>query len=193
MKSVFILTITLLTLFTFGCQKEVLTTDNQDRLVMGSVEGHFRPAQQCGTSAFTNLVNGGTSYGSLEILNDGENLYILTDMNDEWLLTNVKIFADNSVNLPKGSNGLIQMEEFPFQMVHANMVDEFTYTLPISGLPSCMGITVWAQASQVDMFGSVINQVNLWADGAAVLDGFSYQYCKGSCGSSSALPQASTL
>lgn len=182
MKRFTILTITLLSLAFFGCQKEIITPEsNNEPIIAQSLEGHVRPVQQCGTSAFTTFNNGATSYGSIEILNDAEQLYILTDMNNGWLLQSIKIFAGNTLDIPKAYGGTIELEEFPFQMLHPRRVDKYTYTLPMASLPACFGVTIWAKATQVNMFGQVTNQVNLWANGSPVLNGFSFQYCKGVC------------
>lgn len=182
MKRFIFLTTTLLSLFFFGCEKEVILPQTNDAPELSlSTEGHSRPVSQCGSSAFTTFNNGATSYGSIEILNNAEQLFILTDMNNGWLLQNVKIFVGNPINLPKGYGGVIELEEFPFQMIHTRMVDKYTYTLPIASLPTCFGVTIWAKAAQVNMFGQVTNQVDLWANGSSVLNGFSFQYCKGTC------------
>lgn len=182
MKRLVFLTITLLSLTFFGCQKEIIAPEgNSEPVIAQSLEGHVRPVQQCGSSSFTTFVNAGTSYGSIEILNDAEQLYILTDMNNGWLLQSTKIFAGTTTDLPKAYGGTIELEEFPFQMLHPRRVDKFTYTLPMASLPACFGVTVWAKATQVNMFGQVTNQVNLWANGSPVLNGFSFQYCKGVC------------
>ncbi len=182
MKRYLFLTTTLLSLFFFGCEKEVITPQSNDAPELTlSTEGHIRPTVQCGSSSYTTFKNGTTPYGSVEILNNSEQLFILTDMNNGWLLESVKIFAGNTVNLPKGFGGTIELEEFPFQMIHPRRVDKYTYTLPVASLPTCFGVTIWAKAAQVNMFGQVTNRVDLWANGAAVLNGFSFQYCKGSC------------
>lgn len=191
MKRYIFLTTTLLSLFFFGCEKEVIVPQTNDAPVVNlSTEGHIRPSVQCGSSAYTTLNNGATSYGNVEILNNAEQVYILTDMNNGWLLQSVKIFVGNSVNLPKGFGGVIELEEFPFQMIHPRMVDKYTYTLPVASLPTCFGVTIWAKAAQVNMFGQVTNQVDLWANGASVLNGFSFQYCKGTCFMGNNSPQS---
>jgi hypothetical protein len=145
------------------------------------VGGHFRPDQQCGASAFTTLDYGGISYGTVEILNDAEELYILTDMNNGWFLRDVKIFAGDPQDLPKANGGLIEREEFPIQVNHASRVDRFTYTMSTANLNNCFGVTIWAHAVRLNMMGHEIGSVDVWANGTSVLDGFSYQYCSGTC------------
>jgi hypothetical protein len=192
MKAHFFFTLTLLSIFAFGCQKEMITPEAGMPTSMKAIEGHYRPAQQCGASAFTTFNNGATSYGSLEILNDAENLYLLTDMNNGWFLADVKIFAGDPMNLPKGSNGQIQTEEFGLQISHTPRVDRNTYSISTDGMGSCLGVTVWAHVVRLNMMGHQIGSVNVWANGSSVLNGFSYQYCQGVCNNAS-VTSTSTL
>ncbi len=181
MKAHFFFTLLLLSVLFFGCQKEVVGPDSTPATQMFSHPGHGRPSQQCGSSAFTTLSNGGTGYGNIEILNDVDQLYILTDMNPGWLLRDIKIFVGDPMLLPKGNGGTIQVEQFPFQINNPSPVDLFTYTMSTNNMGTCFGVTIWARAVQLNMFGQEIGVVDLWADGSNVLNGYSFNYCKGSC------------
>lgn len=186
MKNHVIALFTLIALISFSCQKEVIrpASDNNTPEISASTghEGHYRPAVQCGASVFTDFIdNAATGYGSIEVLNDNKNLYVLVDMNHGWLLQSAMIFADNSANLPKAYGGTIEIEEFPFQFMHTRQVSEFTYSIPLSSINTCSDITIYAQAVQLDFFGNVQNTATLWADGTSVLDGFTFQYCAGTC------------
>ncbi len=181
MKAKFFLTVSLLALLAFGCQKEMIVPATESATLQSSLEGHFRPASQCGSSAFTTFSDGTSSFGSIEVLNSAEELFILTDMNNGWFLRDVKIFAGNPLDLPKGNTGDIQVEEFPIQINHTTRVDRATYNLSTATLDPCYGITIWAHAVRLNMMGHEIGSVDVWANGSAVLNGYSFQYCGGVC------------
>jgi hypothetical protein len=181
MKTRFIFTLSILALLAFSCQKECIRPESNTPTEMKCVEGIFRPAQQCGASAFTTLKSAGADYGSVEILNDAEQVYIITQMNADWFLADVKIFVGDANNIPRGNGGVIQLEEFPLQINHPGRVAEYTYTMNTANMGACVGVTVWARAVQMNMLGDEIASVDLWADGSQTLNGYSYQYCKGVC------------
>ena len=181
MKVHFFFTIALLSVLFFGCQKEVVGPDETPAAQMFSHAGHSRPGQQCGSSAFTTLGYDGTIYGNIEILNDVDQLYILADMNYGWMLRDIKIYVGDPMLMPKGNGGTLQVEQFPFQITNPAPVDLFTYTISTNNLGTCFGVTIWARAVQLNMFGQEIDAVDVWADGSSVMNGFSFGYCKGSC------------
>lgn len=179
-----ITTLLLIALIAFGCQKEIITPDNNQgpELWAGSQDGLFRPDQQCGSSQISDIVDeNAVSFGSLEILNDEDNIYLLATMNHGWLLQGVKVYAGNSVNIPKGNGGAMQLEEFPFQWAHSRLTGASTYVISKNGLAGCTDFVFFAQAVQTDMWSNITQSRELWGDGNSVLNGFSANYCQGSC------------
>ncbi|MEM7040939.1 MAG: hypothetical protein AAF570_28505, partial [Bacteroidota bacterium] len=159
-----------------------------------SLEGHHRPDAQCGPSTFTDLINSGqTAYGNLEVLNDGKNVYLLVNMNTGWLLKGLKVFAGDVANLPRGNGGNIEIEEFPYQVLHNRLMQKYTYVFPKGNLPVCSDIAVFAQVAQVDFFGNVQGNMNLWADGTQSSDGYTFNHCAGVCPSMNATNNSSIV
>ena len=178
-------TLILLAALAFGCQKEVIRPEGQagPELWSGSQDGIFRPDQQCGSSQFSDLVDGSaTTYGTLEILNDEDNVYFLAEMNHGWMIQGVKVYAGDVLNLPKGNGGVMLLEEFPFQWVSSHLTGASTYTIAKNGLASCTDIVFYVQAVQTDMWGNPMNSMEVWGNGSGVLNGFSSSYCLGACG-----------
>lgn len=180
MKIRFTLILAFIALLAFGCTKEEILPETNP-VSQGSMEGVVRPTQQCGTSAFTTLKSGAADFGSVEILNDDEQVFIITSMNQDWFLSDVKIYVGDPNAMPRGNGGVIQLEEFPLQYNHPNRVSEYTYTVNTAAMGACVGVTMWAHAVQLDMMGTEIGSIDLWANGTQTLNGYSFQYCKGVC------------
>lgn len=177
-----VLGISTLALFAFGCQKEIVRPQDTAVEIQGSIEGIQRPANPCGTSAFTNFVDAtNTVIGSVEVLNTDNEMFLLMDMTGSWLLKGVKVFVGNSINLPKTGSGMIEIEEFPFQYIHNRAQDKTTIRVDISSLALCNGISIYGQAVKLNQFGNVVQSRNIWADGTNVLNGKMFNYCSVVC------------
>lgn len=184
MKASIVLTFALLALVSFGCQSEtVAPRESVQPIVNASVEGIQRPTNACGSSQFVNFVDANNVVmGAVEILNTESELFVLVDMSSTWLLQGIKIFAGNSLDLPKSGNGLIQVEEFPSQFMNNRPIDQSTYRVRLNNaLPSCFGVSIFGQAARLNMFGQVTSTRQVWADGTVVLNGKMLSFCKGVC------------
>lgn len=174
----------LITALAFGCEKEVITPDaNIPTVLESGIEDLIRPDVQCGTSRFTDLKNNnGDQFGTIEILNDADNIYILIEMEHGKFLDAIQVYFGDQASIPNNGTN-IQMEDFQFQAVTDRGATRYTVIMPHASLPNCSDIVLWAQASERNMFGNPISTNVTWMTGISIYDGSFFKYCLGSCGS----------
>ena len=178
-----ILALPLLAASLWSCTSETVAPRQASTpMVQHSIEGIHRPSHQCGASEFVSIKDqNNATIGSLEILNTETEMFLLVDMSSNWLLQGAKIFAGNSLDLPRTNNGNIQLEEFPHQYMHGRAQDKSTFRVALANLPTCNGVTVFVQAARLNMFGQVIATTQAWADGLQVLNGKMFNFCSAVC------------
>lgn len=170
--------------FAFGCEKEIITPEqtHSPTIAFSGVEDLIRPDVQCGTSRFSDLkTDTGTPFGTVEILNDADNLYMLIDMEQGKFLNATQVFFGTSSAIPTDGNGNMLMEDFQVQTIVARGASRYTIIVPKSSMPNCPDIVMWAQASEKNMFGQTTNTSEVWMTGIPIYDGSFYKYCMGAC------------
>ncbi|HHG85941.1 MAG TPA: hypothetical protein ENJ82_14435 [Bacteroidetes bacterium] len=173
----------LLTLF-FGCEKEIISPQsiNGPTLSASGLESLVRPDVQCGTSRFSVLKSSnGDLYGSVEVLNDADNVYLLIEMEPNKFLDATQAFFGTSSAIPTDGNGSILMEDFQFQSIIARGAARYTIIMPLSSMPNCPDIVLWGQASQKNMFGQTVSNREVWLTGIPIYNGSFFKYCAGAC------------
>jgi hypothetical protein len=178
-----ILALPILATALWSCSSEtVAPRQTTTPTVQNSIEGIQRPSQACGTSQFVALKDANNvTIGTVEILNTQSELFLLVDMTGNWLLQGAKIFAGNSLDLPRTNNGNIQLEEFPHQFMHGRAQDKSTFRISLANLPNCNAVTFFGQAAKLNMFGQVIATTQAWGDGTTVLNGKMFNFCSAVC------------
>jgi hypothetical protein len=166
---------------TFGCQKEVITPEN-DANIQGS-SFHFiqRPPVQCGPSVFASMKDGSTNLGSVEILNNSTDLYLIFNMNQFKFVEEVKVFTGDINNVPTDFDGNMQIENFGFQQILTSPANDYTLLMPLSGLSSCSDIVVWARVTTRNMWGQVTATNYTWMSGTPVANGYMTGFCATAC------------
>lgn len=162
-----------------GCEKELLEPSGNDSLspaLRGGI-GHFRPDSQNGFSRFGEMTDGTGTMGTVEILNDANDIYILMDMNPNLFLETVFVYFGTSNGIPTNSAGDILTEDFQFQAAIEGGAPKYTVTYPTSGLPICNDIVLMATATERNVFGNVIATHHFWLDGTAIYNGYFFKYC----------------
>lgn len=146
--------------------------------------GIHRPALQCGTSQFSDLVSttSGITAGNVEIVNDRNNVYLLFTMADDLVLSDLSIFYGNIADLPVSSDGSsIQSEAFANTLSDAGNSTLFTYSMPFSEAISCNSLVLKATVQHMDFMGNVWGAETVWLDGATVVDGLAFNHCVDVC------------
>jgi hypothetical protein len=174
----------LITALAFGCEKEVITPDaNTPTAALNGIEDLIRPDVQCGTSRFSDIKNNnGDLYGTVEILNDADYIYMLIEMEHGKFLDAIQVYFGDQASIPNNGTNIV-MEDFQFQAVTDRGATRYTVIMPHSSLSSCSDIVLWAQASERNMFGNTTSTSVTWMSGIAIYDGSFFKYCLGSCGS----------
>jgi hypothetical protein len=183
-----------LLLFAFagsGCERENLLASDQQPALQGlGSNGVQRPATQCAPSAFVPLQSGSTTLGNVEILNSGDELYLIYTLNSYKFLEETRIFVGNAADVPLNADGLIEIEEFPISQVIDAGTNTFTMVVKLDAIPACYDIFVWTRISTRNIFGHVTQMQNAWMTGTIMLDGAYETYCAADCASSNAANQS---
>ena len=177
-----ILTFTLIATLAFSCEREAIepNTTNDIELEAKITVGNTVPALATSPIQQNLLNENGDIVGTLEVSNNTDFIYLATQFAHGWLLTDAKFYAGHRNNLPKVNGNEMDLEELPFQMHLQNPAAATTMQIPRSPLPMCTDYAVWFRAVQYDWWGNVAAQIEGWADGTAILNGFVFNYCAGS-------------
>lgn len=180
MKMRWILTIALLSLFAMGCEKEIITPEAGAPEQMFTV-GHSRPSLQCGLAAHANFTD---NLGTIEILNDSAEVFILTDMAFGWQMQEIKVFAGETRDIPLRPNGELDVDNFPYYSENTSLTDLNTLHIPTNRVPATASFAIWGIAVRTNLFGVVLETREVWVDATPYQNGYFFDYALGSCGDS---------
>lgn len=183
--NLFILAIATIALFGTGCQREVIQTEaSQADLSAHILNGTQTPTNLCATPTQLNLIDdGGTIVGTLEVSNNNQDeLYLSTRFTHGWLMTDIMFFVGDRNDIPKGDSK-IELEELPFQFHLQSPKMSTEIRVPIGNQAPCFDISVWFRAYQYDFFGNPISEIEGWANGTSILNGFYSSFCPTPCAS----------
>ena len=138
----------------------------------------------CNTKTVEFLAGQHIDVGQIVVGNDEENIYVKYVVEDDWYLKETHLFVGMYDDVPLSGGGT-KKGKFPYKMEHDPMVQEFTYTIPIEGLPDLDCYTIAAHAEVVKMEdGEWIQEETAWGDGedfpGANWDMY-FEYCPAVC------------
>lgn len=131
------------------------------------------------------LVNGYIKIGTVIITNDEKNLIVTYNTSANWPLDSTHLFSGNCDVLPKDQWGNPVMSAFTHHAGHASATS-YTYTIPFSGLDSCICIAAYASVQMQGADGSFIGLRTAWSSGTLINPSgenlyMYYPYCKKVC------------
>lgn len=143
-----------------------------------------RECPSCYVSYTTVLYAGQTiPVGQVNITNDEEFLYVSYHTTDDWFLGSTKLFVGELSNLPVNGAGNPVLGQFPYQQGHDLSVSDYTYTIPLAGLPSCYILAAYADVYKND--GGIVLSEGAWGFGTEFPEasqwGWYYDYCTQVC------------
>jgi hypothetical protein len=165
----------------FGCGVDNVDPAASPQTISGSYQQVARPAQQCGPAMFSRLKDGITDLGSLEIINSSSNIYLIFDLNQNKYLDELKVFKGDISSLPLDSDGQVDLENFGFQSILSQPLNEYTMMSGLSTTPSCTDFVIWARITTRGIFGNITATNYAWASGSPVANGYSFNYCAPAC------------
>ena len=176
-----VLSFSLIALLAFGCEREVIEPMS-DNVV--EAEAKISPGKTITTEATAavqiDMIDESTTVvGTMDVSNDADFIYLYTALSHGWLLSDAKIFAGDRNNLPR-INGDMELEELPYQMHLQNPSMSATIHIPRGSLAICTDVAFWFRAQQFDWWGNPVAQIEGWAHGTTILDGYVFNYCSGS-------------
>ena len=171
----------LLAIMAFSCGSDNVDPAAAPGTISGSYQQVARPAQQCGPSLFSRLKDGNTDLGSIEVLNSSENIYLIFDLNQYKYLDELKVFKGDIGTLPLDSDGNIDVENFGFQSLLSQPLNEYTMISGLSSTPSCTDFVIWARITTRGIFGNVTATNYAWVTGTPIANGFAFNYCSPAC------------
>lgn len=177
-----ILTFVLFLFLSFGCEKEIIEPQfDTPTAQLGGFNQIVRPSNQCAPSGFATMQDGVTSFGNVEILNNGSDLYLLFSLNNYKFLDEVRVYVGDKSVAPLNADGDLETEEFRLQDIIAGGTNRYTMIHKLDRVPDCVDIIVYAKISTRNMFGQVTSTNDTWMHGTTYLNGYSQQYCVVNC------------
>lgn len=171
-------------------QEETAWGDGTQITGKGSWASYFDYCyQQCcviNTETYTLFAGQNINVGNLEVTNDEDNLYVTYSLSANWYLNETQLYIGYLEDMPTNNGGNPQIGLFPFKTTHAEGVNTYTYTIPLSTMvDDCYIIAAHSSVSQV-VNGQEISNETAWSYG----ENFPYSnqwgwyssYCTQTCG-----------
>jgi len=176
------LTMALIATVLFGCDSTVVEKQSQSPILQAKIEeGDHFPQSEVLAPVVSDLKDlSDNVVGTLDITNDANYTYLRTSFSHGWQLKTIKIFLGDHSDLPKLNGGMMDLEEFPlkFALAQPQMVN--TISVNRGSLGNCFDVCIWFHAVQLNFFGQEVAQIDGWAHGTSVLNGFYKNYCNSS-------------
>ena len=165
----------LLALATFACEREEISPEtNAPTQQFAGVSQIVHPDNQCGSPTFENIKDGSGNIGTVEIVNDPSNLYLILQME-------LKVYIGDAAAMPMDPDGGLMLEQFDYQYRLSVPTDQYTFTTPLTSMHTCSDIAIWARVESLNMFGQVTGSTEAWMSGTAVANGYTTHYCIATC------------
>lgn len=171
----------------WGCQPQstVDPASNGPELDEFFGSGPDRPSSICGSAVTKDIENDTRDVlGEVEIVNDQSDLYFIVGMYHDWVITKLDLFVGKSTNIPTSQGGDVDVEAFPYHFNAGRPVNDRNFKIPlssISNLGGCYSVSIHAEIAQVDLFGSVYNQKDVWLYGSRLGNGYFIDHCTQGC------------
>lgn len=173
----------LLSLFVF------VSCSTEDAVVLDASQGARQkasaPVAYCGTPASVDLVAGQNAVsGSVSVGNDEENLYVTYSTVGDWSITEVQLYVGTAAGLPVNKGGNPSIGQFPYKVTYTSDVTAYTFSIPLSTLPSCVTIAAHAVVVRRDLAGNILQKETGWARGPRIGGNswaMKFEYCVQEC------------
>lgn len=92
-------------------------------------------AEACSVQAYTLYAGQTTNVGTLDVTNDGTNLYVTFSLIDGWLASEMQLWCGSDVsNVPVSGGGAPIPGQFPYKAAFDEGTDSYTFTIPLADL-----------------------------------------------------------
>lgn len=122
--------------------------------------------------------------GSLEVTNDEEFLYVTYITTNDWYLNETHLYVGPFDELPTNNSNTPVPGHFPYSEDHVGLVNTYTYTIPLEGLPDCYIIAAHASVYKI-VNGEVVQSETAWGFGTPFPNtnrwGWYMDYCTQVC------------
>lgn len=150
-----------------SCQKTVMENEQgnlpmgnppMNELVSTNAPANLPPG--CGSStSFTLLADQNIPVGTVTAWNDGENMYISYDMNSDYKLKNIHLYAGSEEGLPLNSSGNPRITQYPYKASFtANTTNYYLVTIPLGSFGFLSAACISSRAV-VERFNSCGNRI----------------------------------
>lgn len=165
-----------------GCEKESVAPITDDyALSLQAKAGEIYPDQQCGSSRTGVLSDdSGNNCGTVEILNDEVNIYLVINMQQGYFLESLFANFGTTADIPVDDNEMV-MEDFMYQEYISGGKTTYTVIFPTAALPVCNDVVLHANVSQRNIFGQTMGTHKTWLGANSIYDGYFYKYCLAQC------------
>lgn len=119
--------------------------------------------------------------GTLDVTNDGVNLFITYNFTGGWSASQTHLYVGALSGLPTNNANTPVPGQFPYNDTHSPNVSSYTYVIPLAGLDPCYIIAAHASAVNSTNGGSETT----WSEGVKFPNtnrwGWYSEYCTQSC------------
>jgi hypothetical protein len=122
------------------------------------------PACVYSTSSFDIFAGQTTDVGDLKVTNDQTNLYVTFTTVGDWFVGHTHLYVGTLAGLPINNANTPIPGQFPYSTAHTPYVQSYTYTIPLTGLPSCLIIAAHSEAHRV-VNGTTVQSETAWSYG----------------------------
>lgn len=102
--------------------------------------------------------------GKLSVTNDSEYLYVTFTTSGNWYLNATHLYVGTLSGLPVNRSSVPVPGSFPYKVTYPQLVNSYTYQIPLSGLPECLIIAAHGELRQV-VNGTVVSEETGWSFG----------------------------
>ena len=124
------------------------------------------------------MVDGSLSFGTLEILNTKDDIYLIMDLDPLKFVEEVWVYNGNIANVPMNGNTLAYGSFGCHPSITAPLND---YTLLLPVVRGCTDIVIRARITTRSPMGNLIATNYAWMDGSSIANGKVINYCVGDC------------
>lgn len=163
-------------------QSETAWADGEEFNESGSWATYFEYCmQECCEKVFGFFGDQTILVGNLSVTNDENNLYVTYKTDGGWYFTNTHLYVGELTGLPD-VNASNFPRNFPYLINH-DEIQEYTYTIPLDGLPECYIIAAHAEVHHFinqqskDAWSSGTSFPNLPQDEWGWYSSYCTQYC----------------
>jgi len=160
-----------------SCQQDEALTDT-------ALNSALRAGEVCAESSVRLMAGQHHVAGDMIVSNDADFLYVTYQATGNWRIKKTHLYVGACNGIPAAGNGNPQNGRFPYTGNHGNpSVSSYTYTIPLSDIPTCGCVAAHAEVVRLNAAGNVVQAETAWGEGVRMGRNWSmrFDYCAEEC------------